>query len=462
MRHKFVSHNNLPRLIVIYAGWGMDERPFESLRRPGYDILVVWDYRSFDIDWSVAAPYDEICLIAWSMGVYAASMSSHGIENKVTARIAVNGTMTPVDNLRGIPEAIFEGTAASLDERNLVKFYRRMCGDRATTDAFMAVRPQRGAPELVDELRAIWPEPVLGNPKAARWDRAIIGRRDAIFPACNQDRAWAGVPKTFVDAPHYIALQTVIDRFIIDKQLTETRFEAGRETYNSNATVQIAMIDHLRRLLRATGVERKMSADYASVAEIGCGTGLLSGYLSSLTRRGRLSLWDITSTAPDVAAEEFISCDAEIKISRTQSERYDVIATSATVQWFNSPGRFLRECARVLRPGGVVALTTFIKGNMYELAGITGSSLPLLTLDDWLATLPSEFDILACEVHDYNLSFDDPMSVLRHLKFTGVNALSRSASPRPGVSRILSDYPMMLDGRYYLTYKTITMILQLK
>lgn len=462
MRYQFVSRNDSPRLIVIYAGWGMDARPFETLCRPGYDILVVWDYRSFDIDWSVAADYEEICLIAWSMGVYAASMSSHGIENKVTARIAVNGTMTPVDNLRGIPEAIFEGTASTLDERNLKKFYRRMCGDRATTDAFMAVMPRRGVDELVDELRAIYPEPVLGNTKASRWDRAIIGRNDAIFPACNQDRAWSGVPKTFIDAPHYIDLQTVIDRFVIDKQMTESRFEAGRDTYDSNATVQQAMIEHLKRLLRATGVERKMSADYASVAEIGCGTGLLSGYLSSLTRRGRLSLWDITSAAPDVAAEEFVSCDAEIRIGRTQAARYDVIASSSTIQWFNSPGRFLRECVRVLRPDGVLAITTFIKGNMHELAGITGSSLPLMTLDDWMATLPPEFDILACEVHDYNLSFDDPLSVLRHLKFTGVNALSRSASPRPGVNRILADYPMMLDGRYYLTYKTITMVLQLK
>ena len=30
----------------------MDAAPFAGLRRPGYDIMVVWDYRSSDIDWS--------------------------------------------------------------------------------------------------------------------------------------------------------------------------------------------------------------------------------------------------------------------------------------------------------------------------------------------------------------------------------------------------------------------------
>ena len=31
--------------ILIFAGWGMDEKPFALLRQEGYRIIAVWDYR---------------------------------------------------------------------------------------------------------------------------------------------------------------------------------------------------------------------------------------------------------------------------------------------------------------------------------------------------------------------------------------------------------------------------------
>ena len=155
MNHEFVKRSDSKRLILIFAGWGMDANPFRHVSRPGYDTLVVWDYRDLYIDWSIVSDYGEIALIAWSMGVYAASMTIHAIDHLITAKIAVNGTMTPVDNLCGIPEAIFEGTASTLDDRNLRKFFRRMCGDRATTELFMLAAPDRRIDELIDELRAI-------------------------------------------------------------------------------------------------------------------------------------------------------------------------------------------------------------------------------------------------------------------------------------------------------------------
>lgn len=68
MEYEFVSQSGAPRLILIYAGWAMDAGVFRGLRRPGYDIAVVWDYRNFVIDWSFASSYCEICIVAWSLG----------------------------------------------------------------------------------------------------------------------------------------------------------------------------------------------------------------------------------------------------------------------------------------------------------------------------------------------------------------------------------------------------------
>ena len=38
------------------------------------DLLVCYDYRSLDFDFTLLQGYQEIRLIAWSMGVWAASM----------------------------------------------------------------------------------------------------------------------------------------------------------------------------------------------------------------------------------------------------------------------------------------------------------------------------------------------------------------------------------------------------
>ena len=157
MQCKFIDKNDNRRLIVILAGWAMDSTPFEGLHRHGYDIMVVWDYRDFILDWNCTAPYDEICIVAWSLGVYAAAAASAPIAARVTLRLAVNGTLAPVDALRGIPPAIFQGTLDGLDERNLVKFYRRVAGSREAYARFAAAMPRRDISELKAELEEFLP-----------------------------------------------------------------------------------------------------------------------------------------------------------------------------------------------------------------------------------------------------------------------------------------------------------------
>lgn len=462
MNYKLVKSQGNNRVILIFSGWAMDDTPFRHVSRPGYDTLVVWDYRNFDIDWSVVAPYDEIVLIAWSMGVYAASSTIHAINQKISAKIAVNGTISPVDNLRGIPEHIYTATAATLNERNLQKFMRRMCGDRQTFEHFMQAAPQRQIDELVDELNAIYPEPWFGNVKVTDWDRAVIGRDDAIFPACNQQRAWRGTPVTVVDRPHYIDLQEIVDAYVIDKDNAARHFEAGRETYETNTPVQREIVRRLIDAVMRLRLNNQVSMTAAVGLEIGCGSGALTRHLSRMMTEGHLYLWDTNSSAPaGISHSGFTSCDAEIQICNTQSNRFDLIATSSTIQWFNSPSRFLCECGRVLRPGGLLMVTAFVKGNMHQLSYAAGVGLSLPTEIQWREMIPACFDVLDWAQDDYDMTFEQPVEVLRHLKLSGVNGLGRTAGVIAPAA-ILRRYPLMLDGLYHLTYRTIRFILKKK
>lgn len=458
MHYSLISSTGSRRLILIYAGWGMDSRVFAHIRRSGYDVAVVWDYRRFDIDWSVLDSYREICLIAWSMGVYAAEMSTHGIRSRVTLRVAVNGTPTPVHDLEGIPEAVYEGTAATLDERRLDKFFRRMCGNRQLYSHFDQRRPQRGVPELVEELNAIHPAPLLANARVEGWDRAYVGRDDAIFPAPNQQRAWQrrGVPLTVIEAPHYVDLQQIVDAAVIDKERAAESFGRRRDTYERNARVQTTIVDNLTRLMQHYNIDSCMAVPGHATLEVGSGTGLLTRYLERHAPASSLHLWDIAADAYATPGADVRCCDAEIEITRTLPERFDVIVSASTLQWFNSPRRFLSECARVLRPGGWLVVSAFSRGNLEEIAQVTGRQLPLPSVEVWRDMIPESLQVVEFTAHTAELIFEHPMDVFRHLRLTGVNGLGEM---NPGqLRRAIADYPMRLDGRYYLTYRPFIFI----
>lgn len=460
---EFVSHNGAERLILVFAGWAMDSRPFATLMRPGYDVAVLWDYSSLNIDWSFAGSYSEICVVAWSLGVYASAVSTYAIDSRITRRIAVNGTLYPVDRRRGIPENIFKGTLDGLDARNLLKFYRRVCGSRERFDDFAKNMPERDINQLKTELEAFYPLPLLAHEPLKRWDIAVIGRDDAIFPAVNQWRAWQGTPMEIFDEPHLIDLQKVIDRYIVDKQRMSVRFAERRDTYNDNTPVQTDIITRMCDMMRAQHIHELASVRGARILEIGCGTGILSRNIDSWCGcdGGYFEMWDIAGPAPLQGDKRlFNKTDAETELMRCPSASFDIIATSSTVQWFNSPLRFMLECSRVLTSGGYLALSTFTRGNLHEVTQATGRSLPLLSKQQWLDIVPQSFEIVDCYAYSHSLEFNSAIEVFRHLKNSGVNSLDRDASGLATLQQALTRYSEGLDGKFRATYRPLILILR--
>ena len=195
MRHTFLRHHSgSSELLLFFSGWGSEPGMFisGSDTDPGRNILMLWDYRDMTLDPDLLREYCRISLLAWSMGVWAAGkvLGEAGMVNG--PRLAVNGTPFPIDDSRGIPTAIFDGTLNGLSERTLAKFRRRMCGSSDTLESLLACGLNRSAEELRDELAAIGDS---------------VGDRDMIFPPAGQHHAWEelNVPITDTDAAHYDA-----------------------------------------------------------------------------------------------------------------------------------------------------------------------------------------------------------------------------------------------------------------
>lgn len=208
MKQIFRVNQHHPRLTLFFAGWGMDETPFLDYCPQDSDWMICYDYRQLNFDVKALANYREIHLIAWSMGVWAASQvmrQAPALAGNVVQSTAINGTPYPVNEEQGIPPAIFEGTLHGLSEASLHKFQRRMCANGEAFRYFQSIAPHRPWEELRDELAAIGRQCHALPSSGFVWNRAIIGDSDRIFSPQAQQRAWEACCSSIqhVEAAHY-------------------------------------------------------------------------------------------------------------------------------------------------------------------------------------------------------------------------------------------------------------------
>ena len=122
MRQVFLKKDGTERLLLFFAGWGMDERPFLDLN-PSCDFMVCFDYLSMDFDAGLVRGYDRIDVVAWSMGVFAASRLDVLDRLAVFSSTAFNGTLYYIITLRRIKNN------RSLNDKNRADAYflHRLC-----------------------------------------------------------------------------------------------------------------------------------------------------------------------------------------------------------------------------------------------------------------------------------------------------------------------------------------------
>ena len=204
--HRLVDNGNRT-LILFCNGWGMDHRPLAHLHSGDHDILVLSDYSSLelavDID-RLRGRYAQIHLICWSFGVWAAPHLFAGAEEIFARRIAVNGTLRPIDDRYGIPQQFFEATLNNYSAAVRDRFYRRMCRPEEVLELFLNNPPRRTVAQQKGELQNLARLTESGVEPDQVYDTAIVASRDKIIPTENQLSYWQGrCPVVRIEGSHY-------------------------------------------------------------------------------------------------------------------------------------------------------------------------------------------------------------------------------------------------------------------
>ncbi len=190
MQTEWLERNNSTKLILFFAGWGMNGSEMGHLDAGDFDVLCFYDYRDLSELPEIDGVYDEVYVVAWSFGVACAGpvFSRLNLPEPVKA-VAINGTLKPVDDECGIPPQVFQGTLETYSLENREKFLRRTCGSRENLEFFMQQANLRNAEEQCEEL-AILEDFFATISERNIFTTAVVGTKDRIIPAQNQQFFW--------------------------------------------------------------------------------------------------------------------------------------------------------------------------------------------------------------------------------------------------------------------------------
>ena len=206
----------------------------------------------------------------------------------------------------------------------------------------------------------------------------------------------------------------------MDTALIRQRFSAASASYDAEAEAQ----QHIAARLWALAAPHITSG--AAVLEIGAGTGLLTRLILEAQPRSLTANDLYISPQVKELAQQF---SGRVQCREGDAEHlefggpFDAVLSASTVQWFADIPAFFARCAGLLPKGGLLAFSSFLPGNLQEVAALTGVGLTYASAAELQGQLAPNFDLLAVEQGDVTLHFASPRHVLLHLRHTGVTGI---------------------------------------
>ncbi|GGC57913.1 malonyl-ACP O-methyltransferase BioC [Marinobacter halophilus] len=245
------------------------------------------------------------------------------------------------------------------------------------------------------------------------------------------------------------------------KQSIARGFGGASRTYDSASRLQKTMGDAM--LVNIPG-----NLSPQAILDLGCGTGWFTRKLAVTYPNAAITGADLApgmieqarTTGPDIAA--WLNADAEQLPLADQS--VDLIFSNLMIQWSRRPDVVLAECRRVLKPGGVLVVSTLLDGTLRELKQAWAKVDPgqahvnrFASEEDWRALTADTLPDSELEVNSIILRYDSPMALNRELKDLGAGFKGeerRRTATAPGRFRAMCRaFPGSDDSGVLVTYE---------
>jgi len=215
----------------------------------------------------------------------------------------------------------------------------------------------------------------------------------------------------------------------LDRREIRRAFDRAAEAYDTFAVLQREVGDRALSRLSYIQIEPKL------VLDLGAGTGYCARRLEDLYKHARIVLLDIAPSMLRIARSQ-----ARRWFSRThyvcgdithlgiQTGSVDFIFSNLVLQWCPDLAAVFRECARVLRPGGLMLFTTLGPDTLRELrhAWSFVDELPHVNLfldmhDVGDALIGAGFSAPVLDREHLTMTYKDLFDLMRDLKGIGAH-----------------------------------------
>ena len=193
--------------------------------------------------------------------------------------------------------------------------------------------------------------------------------------------------------------------------------------YNEYEKYSLAQKQVAKNLLDYMRKSNIFNTQINSIFEIGCGTGIFTKEYRKYFLHSDLILndiFDVREFIKDIDYNIFI----QENIEELDIPKSDLVVSSSVFQWIKDKDSLIRNIAENTDN---LCFSSYVSGNLIEIKNHFDISLDYLNIEEFKEILKKYFSSVKSYSETIKLDFEAPMSVLKHLKYTGVTGFQRTS-----------------------------------
>ena len=193
--------------------------------------------------------------------------------------------------------------------------------------------------------------------------------------------------------------------------------------YNVYEKYSLAQKQVAKNLLDYMGKSNIFDTQINSIFEIGCGTGIFTKEYRKYFLHSDLILndiFDVREFIKDIDYNIFI----QENIEELDIPKSDLVVSSSVFQWIKDKDSLIRNIAENTDN---LCFSSYVSGNLIEIKNHFDISLDYLNIEEFKEILKKYFSSVKSYSETIKLDFEAPMSVLKHLKYTGVTGFQKTS-----------------------------------